>query len=105
MDVTVEGIVLGKTTLPMLDAFKRLLELLDEPDTIPALAPLIQQEIYYRLLVSDQGARLWHASAGSQSHRIARATDWLKSHYIQPLRRRPRLSRAVEAPRGILHSS
>ena len=81
------GMVLGETTLPMLDAFKRLLELLDDPDAIPVVAPLIQREIYYRLLVSDQGARLRQiASIGSQGHRVARAIEWLKTHYSQPLR-------------------
>jgi len=80
------GVVLGEMTLPMLDAFKRLLDLLDDPGAISALAPLIQREIYYRLLMSDQGARLRQiASVGSQSHRIAHAIDWLKTHYTQPL--------------------
>lgn len=80
------GAVLGETTLPMLDAFSRLLALLDDPGAITALAPLIQREIYYRLLMSDQGARLRQiASVGSQSHRIAHAIEWLKTHYTQPL--------------------
>lgn len=81
------GMVLGETTPHLLHAFKRLLDLLDEPAAIPALAPLIRREICYRLLMSDQGARLWQiASVGSQSHRIARAIDWLKLHYARPLR-------------------
>lgn len=82
------GMILSQTTPQLLDAFMRLLKLLDEPDAaISVLAPLIQREIYYRLLVSDQGMRLWQiASVGSQSHRIARAIDWLKSRYAQPLR-------------------
>lgn len=81
------GMVLGETTPALLEAFKRLLDLLGETDAIPVLAPLIQREIYYRLLRSDQCARLWQiASVGSQSHRIARAIDWLKSNFTQPLR-------------------
>jgi AraC-like DNA-binding protein len=81
------GMVTGATTPSLLDAFKRLLDLLDESDAIPVLAPLIEREIYYRLLMSDQGMRLWQiASVGSQSHRIARAIDWLKSNYARPLR-------------------
>lgn len=81
------GMVLGETMPHLLHAFKRLLDLLDEPESIPVLAPLIQREICYRLLMSDQGVRLWQiASVGSQSHRIARAIDWLKSHYARPLR-------------------
>ena len=81
------GMATGKMTLPLLTAFQRLIDLLDEPADIPILSPIIQREIIYRLLVGDQGARLRQiASAGSQSHRIARAIDWLKSNFAQPLR-------------------
>lgn len=81
------GMATGEVTLPLLTAFQRLLDLLDEPTDIPILAPIIRREIYYRLLVSDQGERLRQmASAGSQSHQIARAIDWLKGNFTQPLR-------------------
>jgi AraC-like DNA-binding protein len=84
---TGRGMAVGQATLPLLQAFQRLIDLLDEPDDIPVLAPLIQREILYRLLVSNQGSRLWQiASVGSQSHRIARAIDWLKTHAAEPLR-------------------
>ncbi len=77
----------GEVTLPLLAAFQRLIDLLDEPKDIPILAPIIQREIFYRLLVGDQGARLRQmASAGSQSQQIARAIDWLKGNFTQPLR-------------------
>jgi AraC-like DNA-binding protein len=77
----------GKVTLPLLAAIQRLIDLLDEPKDIPILAPIIQREIFYRLLVGDQGARLRQiASAGSQSQQIARAIDWLKGNYTRPLR-------------------
>ncbi|WP_241802259.1 AraC family transcriptional regulator, partial [Pseudomonas corrugata] len=42
---------IGQTTADILRPFNRLLSLLDEPEAIPALAPLIQREIHYRLLV------------------------------------------------------
>ncbi len=81
------GMAIGEVTLPLLTTFQRLIDLLDEPKDIPILAPIIQREILYRLLVGDQGARLRQmASAGSQSHLIARAIDWLKGNYSQPLR-------------------
>jgi len=81
------GMATGEVTLPLLTAFQRLVDLLDEPKDIPILAPIIQREIIYRLLVGDQGARLRQiASAGSQSHQIARAIDWLKGNFTQPLR-------------------
>jgi AraC-like DNA-binding protein len=81
------GMAIGEVTLPLLTAFQRLIDLLDEPKDIPILAPIIQREISYRLLVGDQGARLRQmASAGSRSHQIAQAIEWLRSHYAQPLR-------------------
>ncbi len=81
------GMAIGEVTLPLLTAFQRLIDLLDEPKDIPILAPIIRREILYRLLVGDQGARLRQmASAGSQSNQIARAIDWLKGNYTRPLR-------------------
>lgn len=80
------GMALGEVTLPILDAFKRLIDLLDEPKDIPILAPVVKREIFYRILVGNQGTRLRQmASAGSPSHQIARAIDWLKDNYTEPL--------------------
>jgi len=82
-----KSIGIGSVTPSLMEGFKHLLELLDEPDSIAALAPLFQREIHYRLLTSDQAAHLWEiASAGSQSHRIAKAVDWLKMNFSQPFR-------------------
>ncbi len=81
------GMATGEVTLPLLSAIQRLIELLGEEKDIPILAPVIQREIIYRLLVGDQGERLRQiASAGSQSHQIARAIDWLKGNFAEPLR-------------------
>lgn len=81
------GMATGEVTLPLLNAFQRLIDLLDKPEDVPILAPIIQREIHYRLLVGDQGARLRQiASAGTQSQQIARAIDWLKSNFTRPLR-------------------
>jgi AraC-like DNA-binding protein len=81
------GMAIGEVTLPLLSACQRLLDLLAAPQDMPILAPIIQREIMYRLLVGDQGARLRQiASVGSQSHQIAQAIEWLKRHYTLPLR-------------------
>jgi AraC-like DNA-binding protein len=81
------GMATGEVTLPLLNAFQRLIDLLAEEQDIPILSPVIQREIIYRLLVDDQGARLRQiASVGSQSHQIAQAIDWLKGNFTQPLR-------------------
>ncbi len=80
------GMATSEVTLPLLNAFQRLIDLLDEPNDIPILAPIIQREICYRLLVGDQGARLRQlASGASQSQQIARAIDWLKGNFRRPL--------------------
>lgn len=81
------GVGIGTATPALLDPFARLVALLEEPDAIAALAPLIQREIHYRLLLSDQAARLRQiASVDSHSHRVSRAIDWLKLHYAEAVR-------------------
>ncbi len=81
------GMEIGEVTLPLLTAIQRLVNLLDEPRDIPILAPIIQKEIYYRLLVGDRGAQLRQiALAGSQGNQVARAIDWLRANFTQPLR-------------------
>jgi AraC-like DNA-binding protein len=81
-----QAMATGRVTQPLLDAFQRLVDLLDEPRDIPILAPIIKREIFYRLLVGEQGMRLRQmASAGSQGNKIARAIDWLKENFTQPL--------------------
>jgi AraC-like DNA-binding protein len=77
----------GELSPKLLESFSRLIELLEEPDAIPVLWPLIQREIHYRLLLSDQAPLLRHiASVGSKGHRIAKAIDWMKLNYAAPLR-------------------
>ncbi len=76
----------GLVTLPLLAAFQRLVDLLAETEDIPVLAPIIKREIFYRLLVGDQGVRLRQmASAGSQSQQIAQAIHWLMGNFARPL--------------------
>lgn len=76
------GMATGEVTLQLLTAFVRLIDLLADEKDIPILAPVIQREIIYRLLVGDQGERLRQiATAGSQSQHIAKAIGWLKTNY------------------------
>lgn len=77
----------GKLSPKLCESFARLIQLLEEPDAIPVLWPLMQREIHYRLLLSDQAPLLRHiASVGSKGHRIAKAIDWMKLNYAAPLR-------------------
>ena len=70
----------------IMEAFERLLNLLDYPNDTDFLSSLIQQEIYYRLLSAQQGHKLRQLVInGSHTHRIAQATDWLKAHLDEPV--------------------
>lgn len=81
------GMMVSDTSLPLLDAIDRLLDLLNEPENIPTLAPLIQKEILYRLMKGELGLHLRQITmVGSQSHRIAKAIALLKVNYMSPLR-------------------
>lgn len=71
----------------LLDAALRLVRLIDRPDDVPVLLSLITREIIYRLLVSNQGARLRHlAFQGGYTPYIARAVALLRQDIAQPLR-------------------
>jgi len=81
------GIVVNVATPELLDAAVRLLRLLDSPTDIAAMAPLIEQEILYRVLTGPDGGRLINiAVADSHGNRIARAIAWLRQNFAQPLR-------------------
>lgn len=81
------GMAIGEVTPPLLSGLTRLIDLLDEPEDIPILAPLIHREIIYRLLVGDQGQRLRQiASSGTHSQQIAQAINWLRENYASQVR-------------------
>lgn len=81
------GISVSHIPEKLLDAVCRLIDLLDDPGDIPILAPLIQREIYFRLLKSSQGHRLKQlVSSDSHSHRISRTIEWLTQNYTKPLK-------------------
>jgi AraC-like DNA-binding protein len=81
------GMAVGETSIELLDACSRLLDLLDAPQDIPFLSNLIQREVIYRLLRGPQGKHLRAiATLGEQSNRTAKAVAWLRENYVKPLR-------------------
>ena len=80
------GIAIAEVTPEVLDAFLRLVDLLDNPERIPILAPMIIREIHYHLLAGPQGWCLRLVSTlGTQSNQIAQAISWLRDNYKEPL--------------------
>ncbi len=70
---------------PLLDAVMRMVRLLDAPRDAAVLAPLIEREILYRMLLGDQGPRLAQiARADGRMRQVKRAIGWIQQHFAQP---------------------
>lgn len=79
------GAATTPVTADLLDPVERLVRLLEKPSDIPALAPLLQQEILYRLLQGTLGPTLRQsAENGSRLSRIAKVTGWITQNFDQP---------------------
>jgi AraC-like DNA-binding protein len=81
-DKAYKGVTVGDVTSELLEASLRLLNLLDTPERIPVLAPMIIREIHYYLLIGTQGEdfRLL-GTFETSNNRIARAISWLRENY------------------------
>ncbi|NYF21586.1 AraC-like DNA-binding protein [Xanthomonas sp. JAI131] len=99
----VRGVSVNTASAALLDATLRMLRLLEQPDDIAAMAPLIEQEILYRLLTGPCGPNLLRiAQEDSPSNRIAKAIAWLRQHYAEPIRIED-LARQVNMSASSLH--
>ncbi|MGH8081016.1 MAG: AraC family transcriptional regulator N-terminal domain-containing protein [Lysobacter sp.] len=79
------SLMLSDASSDLLDAATRLLALLDTPNDIAMLAPLVEREILYRLMKGEQASRLREIAHGeSRLRHVARAIDWIKRNYRQP---------------------
>lgn len=75
-------ICIAAATPELIDAAVRMLRLLDAPDDIGPLAPLIEREILHRLLNGPQGTVLRQiAVAESRLSRIRNAIHYLTEHF------------------------
>ncbi|HEY4372311.1 MAG TPA: AraC family transcriptional regulator [Burkholderiales bacterium] len=97
------AMAVGQLTVELLDPVLRLARLLDSPQDIAVLAPMIERELIYRLLTGELGPRLRNlAVAESQTGQISRAIDWLKTNYARPLRIED-LAKTVHMSESSLH--
>ena len=81
-----QGLVLSAVTPELRDASLRLLRLLEKPEDAAVLAPLVEREILYRLVCSDQGARLWQIAHGeSRLQQVNRAIRRLQRDFEKPI--------------------
>jgi AraC-like DNA-binding protein len=81
------AMLMSRVDAELVDAFIRMLRLVQTPEDVPVLEPGIRREILYRVLKSEQGFRLRQlVSARGHTRRIAAAIEWLRRNFRQPLR-------------------
>lgn len=77
----------GKATPELLDAWFRMLRLLDAPDEIATLAPLVEREILFRILRGPQGKVLRQAARNDcRVAQVRHAIAHLRANFARPVR-------------------
>ncbi len=80
------GTMVAPTDPEVLKAFHRLVELLDKPEQIPLLAPVILRDVHLLLLLGPQGGLLKTINThGTQSNQVFQGINWLRDNFMQPL--------------------
>ncbi|MFL9945832.1 AraC family transcriptional regulator [Paraburkholderia agricolaris] len=78
---------IGVMTSELLDAWYRMLRLLDAPNEIDVLAPLIEREIMFRILQGPQGALLRQAArADSRISQVRNTIAHLRANFDRRVR-------------------
>ena len=89
---------------PLLDGFLRLVRLLDAPQDVPVLAPLVLREVNYRLLQGEQFGRLAQVAIGDgRLRRVSGAITWIKAHFAEPLQVEALANRVHMSPSALHH--
>lgn len=80
------GVTISETPPRLLEAMLRLLRLLDEPEHLPVLAPMLMRELHYYLLTGPYGRLLRQLIAQKgQSQAVAQVMDWLHDNLATDL--------------------
>lgn len=83
---TAIGAAVQELSPALLDAFLRMLELLEKPEQAKVMGALIYQEIHYRILTTSFGHQLrFLNTVGSRSNKIDQAIIWLRENYHKTL--------------------
>ena len=98
------GLAVGSMDDDLMDAVIRLSDLLRKPAQIAVLAPLIRREIFYRLLLSEQGGLLRRIAADSgKVQRVAAGLAWLKRNLERHIRMEE-LAREMQMSPSAMHT-
>ena len=98
------GQALAPADPEVLGAAFRLLRLLDTPQDISVVAPLIEREILYRLLKGGHATALRQIALAEGKHlQVGRAISWIKEHYREPYRAEDVAYQARMSPSALHH--
>jgi AraC-like DNA-binding protein len=82
-----KGYSVATVTPELLDAWLRMLRLMERPEDIAGLAPAYEREILYRVLQGPQGRLLRDiATPDTALSRVQVAITWIRKNFAQPLR-------------------
>lgn len=92
------AVAVADVTPGIVNASVRLLELMADERDAELIGPLVVEEILIRLLRSGLGSRVAQLAHGeSNVQRVARAVNWVRGHFDEPL--------SVEALADMVHMS
>lgn len=79
----------------LIDAWLRMMRLVDRPEEATMLAPMIEREILFRVMQGPHGDILRQvARSDSRLSQVRRAIDWIRTNYTEPFRVEPLASMA-----------
>lgn len=80
------GTAIAPTDPEVLKGIFRLMDVLDKPEQIPVLAPIIVREIHMRLLLGPMGGLLKIINTqGTKSNQVLCGINWLREKFKEPL--------------------
>ncbi|KMS59330.1 AraC family transcriptional regulator [Novosphingobium barchaimii LL02] len=86
-DLYSPGFSIAPVTDELLDAWVRMLRLMERPADVAALAPAYEREILYRVLQGPHGWMLRDIAApGTALSRVGIAIQWIRENFTLPLR-------------------
>ena len=81
------GLAINRAGPDLLDPMLRLVRLLECPEDLRVLAPMIEREVFWRLLQGPSGPVVRQiATADSRLSQVNRAITWLRTNYAEPVR-------------------
>ena len=81
------GFSVAAVTPKLMDAWLRMLRLMNKPDEIAALAPVYEREILYRVLQGPHGWMLRDIAAPDTAMaRVSQAIQWIRRDFAEPIR-------------------